>query len=189
MFKKLFNTAIALILKPSEAWKELSAKQTDDHESFLSNYVYPFIGIIAAASFIGIFFTRKEFDIQIALKSTIRATLSAAGGFWLASYILNEFMTGMFRREKNVKVCQRFVGYASSMMFALTIFLHLLPEFFFLRILELYTTYIVWEGAIPYMAINESKQLKFASIATAVIILTPALIEFVLYIMMPGLQV
>lgn len=87
-----------------------------------------------------------------------------------------------------MKLCQRFVGYSSSLMFALNIVLMLLPEFFFLRIFILYTFYIVWEGAGPYMQVAENERLKFAGIATVVILLTPAVIEFVLFMLMPGLR-
>lgn len=87
-----------------------------------------------------------------------------------------------------MKLCQRFVGYSSSLMFALNIVLMLLPEFFFLRIFILYTFYIVWEGAGPYMQVEENIRLKFVGIATAVILITPALIEFVLFLLMPGLR-
>ena len=87
-----------------------------------------------------------------------------------------------------MKLCQRFVGYSSSLMFALNIVLMLLPEFFFLRIFILYTFYIVWEGAGPYMQVEENERLKFVGIATAVILLTPALIEVLLFLLMPGLR-
>ena len=73
-------------------------------------------------------------------------------------------------------------------MFALNIVLMLLPEFFFLRIFILYTFYIVWEGAGPYMQVEENERLKFAGITTVIILLTPAVIEFVLFMLMPGLR-
>ncbi|MDR2914017.1 MAG: hypothetical protein LBV74_04150 [Tannerella sp.] len=188
MFKNLFNTAISLIFKPSDAWKGLSEKRTDDNESFLSGYVYSFIGMITLAAFIGVLFTRKEFDLQIALKASILALLSAFGGFFLASYFINELWHTLFHRERNIKLCQCFVGYSSSLMFSLNIVLSLLPEFFFLRFFVLYTIYIVWEGAIPYMDVEESEQLKFVSISTIIIVLTPLIIEFILGLLMPGLR-
>ena len=188
MLKKIFKTAISLIFKPSEAWKELSKKQYDDHESFLSGYVYPFIGLITLATFAGILFTRKGFDLQMALKESIVIVLSMFGGFFLASFFVNEIWKKVFHREHNMKLCQCFVGYSSSLIYMLNIVSNLLPEFFFLRILVLYTIYIVWEGAIPYMDIKESEQLKFAGITTMIILLTPLAIEFIAGLLMPGLN-
>ena len=179
---------MSLIFKPSEAWEGLKEKHTDDNESFLSDYVYPFVGMITLAAFLGILFTRKEFDFQIALKSAILALLSVFCGFFAASYLINEMLRSVFRRERNIKRCQCFVGYSSSLMFVLNMILSLLPEFFFLRFFVLYTIYIVWEGAIPYMDVEESKQLKFVGISTSIIILTPLIIEFTLGSLMPGLK-
>ena len=188
MYKNLFNTAISLIFKPSHAWKELKEKQADKSESFLSDYVYPFVGFITIAAFVGVLFTRKEFDVQTALKAAILALLSVFSGFFLASYFLNEIWHSLFHRERNLKQCMCFVGYSSSLMFALNIVLSLLPEFFFLRFFVLYTIYIVWEGAVPYMDVKESEQLKFVGFSTTIIILTPLAFELILGLMMPGLR-
>ena len=188
IIKIIFNTAIALIFKPMETWKKLSEKQKEDNELFLPDFIYPFVGLVTVASFVGILFTRKEFDVQIALKASILSLLSVLGGFFLASYLVNEVWRKMFHRENSFKQCLCFVGYASSLMFMLNILLSLLPEFFFLRFFSLYIIYIVWEGAIPYMKVTEDEQLKFVSISTAIIILTPLAIEFALGLFMPGLR-
>ena len=154
----------------------------------LSRFIYPLIGIVSVAAFVGVLFTRKEFDVELALKSSIRTLVSVFGGFYVASYVLNEFWQGLFNREKDLKLCQCFVGYASSLMFALNIVLTLLPEFFFLRIFVLYTFYIIWEGATPYMQVNETERMKFVGISTTLILLTPWIIEIILSMLMPGLS-
>lgn len=86
-----------------------------------------------------------------------------------------------------MKLCQRFVGYSSSLMFALNIVLMLLPEFFFCVYLY-YIRFISWEGAGPYMQVEEKIRLKFVGIATGLILLTPWLIEVILSMLMPGLR-
>ena len=187
MIKYIFSIAISLILRPLQTWKELKEKQEDGNESFLSNFIYPFIGVVTIAAFIGVLFTRKGIDFQIALKTAILVLLSVFGGFFLASYIINEVWHSIFKREREMSLCLRFVGYSSSLIFVLYIVLSLLPEFFFLRIFVLYTIYIVWEGAIPYMDVKESEQLKFVIISTIIIIATPLALELALGKFMPGL--
>jgi hypothetical protein len=189
MFKDIFDTTIWLIFKPSDAWKMLRKKRTDDKEKILSGYVYPFIGLITVTTFLGILFTRKEFDIQIALKSSIYTLISVFGGFFLSSSLLNEIWRGrLFKRRKDITLCQHFVAYSSSLMFSLHILLSLLPEFFFLRLFVLYTVYIVWEGSAAYMDVKASEQIKFVSTATAIILLTPLLLELILGLLIPGLK-
>ena len=187
MYKEILKWVIVIISQPTRAWEMLTKKE-EKNDEFLSRFVYPLIGLVTVAAFLGVLFTRKEFDVELALKSSIRTLVSSFGGFYLGSYFLNELWQNMFKRAKDMKLCQRFVGYSSSLMFALNIVLMLLPEFFFLRIFILYTVYIVWEGAGPYMQVKENQRLKFVGIATAIILLTPMLIEFALSLLMPGLR-
>lgn len=187
MYKEIFKWVIVIISQPAKAWGMLTKKE-EKHEEFLSRFVYPLIGFVTVAAFLGVLFTRKEFDLELALKSSIRTLVSSFGGFYLAAYLMNELWHSVFKRDKDMKLWQRFIGYSSSMMFALNIVLMLLPEFFFLRIFILYTFYIVWEGAGPYMNVGEKIRLKFVGFTTAIILITPVFIEIVLSMLMPGLS-
>lgn len=187
MFKELFNRLIAFIFKPVEAWQALSRKE-ESSEVFLSRFVYPLFGLMALSAFLGILFTRKEFDFEIALKSSIKILISSMGGFFLSVYILNELWRTVFKRAKDAKLMQRFVGCSSSLMFVLNIVLALLPEFIFLQMFVLYTAYIVWAGSGSFMKIEEGEQVKFTVWASVVIILTPTLISLFFWMLMPGLR-
>lgn len=188
MYKEIFKWVIALISQPRRAWAVLAEKENKGDE-FLARFIYPLIGLVTVSAFLGVLFTRKEFDVELALKASILTLISSFGGFFLAAYVLNEFMPSIFHKKKDMKLCERFVGYSSSLMFALNIVLILLPEFFFLRIFVLYTLYMVWEGAGTYMDIEESGRMKFVAISTALILLTPWIIEVILKMLMPGLRV
>ncbi|WP_080904824.1 Yip1 family protein [Parabacteroides sp. Marseille-P3160] len=187
MYKEILKWVIELTSRPAKAWEALSLRKDKDGD-FLRRFIYPIIALITIAAFLGVLFTRKEFDFQLALKSAIKAFVTTAGGFYLGAYFLNEAWRSFFNQEKDMKLCQRFVGYSSSLMFALNIVLTLLPEFFFLQIFVLYTVMIVWEGAEPYMGVSEKDRMKFVAIATAIILLTPLLIGSLLFLLMPGLR-
>ncbi|MDR1200940.1 MAG: YIP1 family protein [Tannerellaceae bacterium] len=190
MYKELFKWVIDIVSQPGKEWKELSEKEEKGDE-FLTRFVYPLIGLITVAAFVGILFRQKEFSVELALKSSIKALMSYFGGFFLAAYFLNELWQGMFKQEKDLKLCQRFVGYSSALMYSLTIILLLLPvsDFFFLRVFLLYTVYIVWEGATPYMKVPDAVRMKFTAIASALIVLLPEIIGRLLFMLMPGLRV
>lgn len=187
MYKEILKWVIAFISQPAKAWEMLSRKE-EKHEEFLSRFIYPLIGLVTVTAFLGVLFTRKEFDLEVALKSAINVLVASFGGFYFGAYLLNEAWQAWFGREKDMKLSMRFVGYSSALMFALNIVLTLLPEFFFLRIFILYTFYIVWEGAVIYLAVNEQERMKFSVIATLIILLAPAVIEFVLFLLMPGFR-
>lgn len=195
MYKELFRQVTELISRPGKTWKELAEKEEKGDE-FLSRFVYPFIGLIAASAFIGILFTEKEFSTELAVKASIRAFVSSFGGFYLAAYLLDKAWTGLFKREGNLKLWQRFVGYSLTAAFTIRILFALLPllplaEFFILRvfILSCATLYIVWEGAMPYMRIGEKIRFRFTLFVSFLIVLLPEIIDKFLFILMPGLRV
>lgn len=187
MYKDIFKWVILIITQPAKAWDEL-VKKEEKGDEFLTRFVYPLVGLVTLAAFLGILFTRKEFDVQLALKASIRTLVSAFGGFYLAAYTMNEIWQGVYKKEKDFLLWQRFVGYSSSLMFTLNIILMLLPEFFFLRIFILYTFYIIWEGSVSYMHIEEAERLKFVGITTVVVLVIPWIIEMALFMLMPGLR-
>ena len=98
MYSDIFKLVVAIISQPGKTWESLS-KREEDNEDFLSRFVYPLIGIVAVTAFLGILFTRKEFDVELALKSSIRTLVATFGGFYLASYLLNELWQGVFNRD------------------------------------------------------------------------------------------
>ncbi len=83
MYKEIFKLVVAIISQPGKAWDILTRKEEKDDE-FLSRFVYPLIGFVTVAAFLGVLFTRKEFDVELALKSSIRTLVAAFGGFYLA---------------------------------------------------------------------------------------------------------
>ena len=84
MYKEIFRWVIAIISQPAKAWV-LLAKKGEKQEEFLSRFVYPLIGFVTVAAFLGVLFTRKEFDLELALKSSIRTLVSSFGGFYLGA--------------------------------------------------------------------------------------------------------
>lgn len=189
MFKAVFLRLVAFISRPMDAWEALSRKKVkDEDDDFLSHFLYPIIGLIALAAFVGVLFTGQEFDFVIALKSAIKALVASAGGFFLASYLMNELWAIVFKRQRSMKIIQPFVGYSSSLLFVIEIVQSFFPELIFLRIPALYTIYMIWAGAVNFLRVENEVQLKFTTIASFIIIGTPAIISFLLFTLMPGLR-
>ena len=188
MFNDIYKRLTGLILKPGETWEQLSRNE-EEQTLFLSRFMYPLMGLIVLAAFLGVLFNEQEFDFQVVLKITIRTLISVAGGFFLGAYLLNEAWKGVFKQAGNAELCRFFVGYSSSLLFVLNMVTALLPEFIFLHIMVLYTVYIVWEGSIFYMKVNDKERLKFTVLASFIVMVTPFVIEHALRMLMPGLRI
>lgn len=192
MFKKLFKQLYEIIFRPTKAWNTLAEEKEEeiiDNEPFLKAYLYPIIGIVALLAFTGVFFHRKDFNVQLALRLMINVLVALFAGFFLASYLLSEAMAKIFSNDKQYKLCQRFVGYSSALVYVMYMILAIFPDFSFLSLILLYTIYIVWEGAISYMQIEEKQQTKFTLITSAIVLLCPFLIKEIMFLTMPGMRI
>ena len=56
MYKEIFKLVVAIISQPGKAWDILTRKEEKDDE-FLSRFVYPLIGFVTVAAFLGVLFT------------------------------------------------------------------------------------------------------------------------------------
>ena len=191
MLKKLFERLYRLIIQPAKTWNILADEKEEeivDNNSFLKTYLYPAIGIVALLTFVGVFFYKKEFDVQLAIRLMIKVLIALFAGFYLASFILSKVMEHIFFMANSYKLCQRFVGYSSALIYAMYILLAIFPDYGFLQLFLLYTIYIIWEGASDYMQIPENERNRFTAIATAIILLSPFIIEKMMFLTMPGMR-
>ena len=60
-------------------------------------------------------------------------------------------------------------------------------SFFFVSLF--FIRFTLWEGAESYMGVEENVKLKFVGIVSAVILLAPIIIDFLLSMLMPGFYV
>ena len=189
--KKIFDLLVGLVSQPARVWSDLSDKQGDNNEQFFKSYLYPLLGIVALLSFVGVLFSMTEGEgirtrlsfgesFQYALKNCIRLMIITFAGFHTASYVLSEVMKRTFKRPGEMILCQGFVGYTSAYVYLLILIRSLFPSLFFLYIFLLYVVYIIWEGAIPYMKIEENDQMKFTIWAGVIVLLTPFFVEIVI---------
>ena len=188
MYKQLFLLLYRLSVYPEKTWKELSGKQEEySREEFYRGYLYPLFGLIALFSFIGVFISRKEFVVDVALKMMIKDLLTYFSAFYLSSFALTKLLISVFRFPAERYVVERFTGYSSAVIYLVSILYSLFPSFFFLPILMLYTVYIIWQGAVFYLKLDESNWVKFTIFASVLIILLPKILDFIIALIMPGL--
>ena len=166
-----------MITNPEASWRKLSAHK--NHDSFINRYLHPIFGVISLTSFIGGLWIVPGGDLQTALKGAIVSLVTVYGGYYIASYILNEILP-RFGIPKDEPKVQQFVGYASALMYALFIILPFLSDFFVLWLFAFYTAYIVHTGYGVYIVGKEESRMHFTGIATAAILLTPAIIKLIL---------
>lgn len=179
-YKDLFKRAILLISSPAKAWEEINVEE--DRRKVFSAFVYPMIGLCGMAVFLGSLFSNGMGPIgfQKALTDCCAIFVSLFGGYFLAAYAINKIGTVVFQQKDDLALIQQFAGYALVVTFLLSILTGLITSFFILRwIFQFYIIYVVWEGARVLLHIDEKIQMSYTVMASLLLILCPAVLEFV----------
>ena len=177
-YKDLFHRVVALLSSPAKAWDEI-ANGGEEH-TVLPGFVYPMIGLCGLSEFIGAFIG-KDFmtDLfQVALTRSCGVAVSLFIGFFLASYLI-KLMNGQFNCQKSESDIQVFVGYSMVVTFVLQIISGLFSILIIHWILQIYTLFVVFEGARRLMKIHESRLTMYTIVTTLIILLSPTVIEFI----------
>ena len=177
-YRDLLHKVIILLTNPAKAWQEIDERR--EGRMVLPLFVYPLIGLCGLSEFIGTFIGRdmeKEL-FQIALTRCCAVAVSLFGGFFLATYLLKRINRRWYGGVSENRI-EEFVGYSMVVTLVLNIVGGLFPIEVLLWIVQLYTIFIVFEGARRLMKTNDTKIVSYTIVATCLVLLSPAVIEYV----------
>lgn len=177
-YKELFHRVVALLSSPAKAWEDIEKR--GEERLVLPGFVYPMIGLCGLSEFIGAFIGRDFMPdvFQVALTRSCGVAVSLFIGFFLASYLL-KMMNERFECDKSEGDIQVFVGYSMVVTFVLQIISGLFSILIIHWILQIYTLFVVFEGARRLMKIPEHRLTMYTILATVIILLSPTVIEFI----------
>lgn len=176
-YKKLFHKVIVLLSSPGKTWIEISEGGED--RNVLGSFVYPLIGLCGLAEFIGAFLGRDITPdvFQNALRSCCALAVALFGGFFLAVYLIEAVGKRWFATAYSKSMLHTFVGYSMVVTFVLDMVSSFFPIAILHWILQLYTLFVVFEGARRYLRVPETQLNTFTLVSTLFVLLSPAVIE------------
>ena len=178
-YKSLFQQIIALLSTPGKAWSEIAERGVG--RSVMPAFVYPLIGLCGLSEFIGTFIG-KDFSsvmFQVALTRCCAVAVALFGGFFLSAYLLDKLNHNWLGGKDSYDRILVFVGYSMVVTFVLNIVSGLFSIVVLHWILQIYTIVIVFEGVRRWLKVEENKQTAFTLVATIIILVCPAIIEFI----------
>ena len=175
MWREIVGIITQLLVATPKAWKDIYREKRSEGE-FLNNYLHPMFGLIAFTSFIGGLLFSTNGGIESALKQAIVGVVAVYGGYFIASYVLNE-MAEKFNLKKNMPMFKKYVGLSSVIIYLLYLITPFFPDFIILWLLALYTVHLLYTGAQYYLKVDKDKHLNFTLLSSAVTLFTPAAIN------------
>lgn len=174
-YKEIFNRTFNLISKPNLTWQEVALNEnTKVKEDF--KYFYTLLGVGMLATLIGSFIYTDENRVVTSILRSIVSGISMYAGFWTNYYLLTEFLNKRFQVYNRKRHNIRLLIYSMSLSIIINALTSIFPGLFFLKIINIYTLFIVWEGVSIMTSIDESNKTNFVLFLSIAIILIPILI-------------
>ena len=177
-YKELFRRLGTLITAPKKAWVEITTESP--RRDVMATFVYPLIALGGLAVLLSSLMEKgmERMTFQTAMMDICSYCISLFGGFFLASYLTDLVRQKLLNQPTDMPAAQLLAGYSMGIFFTADIIVALFPQFFIFKwILIAYTLYVVWEGSEIVFAVEEEQRMSFTALATASIVLSPALIR------------
>jgi hypothetical protein len=188
MYKELIRIVALIIAKPIKGWEYINTQKSTE-ENALNSFAYPLMGLGALSAFIVALINNSEHNgFQIALKEASLLFISSFIGLYTAAFLIRLFYEKYCAETMPFNTAIKFVVYSSTVIFIINFFNQVTSSIFFIQIFSLYTIYIVWEGSIHFLQVEDSKRAGFVLFSAFCMILSPILMIALMKFFMPGLQ-
>ena len=178
-YSNLFRKIGLLLSNPGKFW---SGMEESREGGVQTEFVYPMIGLCGLAEFAGTFLLydgNASELFQWALMRCCAVAVALFGGFFLAAYLLEKLCGRWIPAGCSRNDIQTLTGYSMVVIFVLDAVCSFYSILILQWILQLYTILIVFEGLRRYLKVGEDKLTLCTVAASAIVLLSPALIEFV----------
>lgn len=183
-YRALFIRIKNLIVSPSSEWTVIAEEELTG-VNVVHKYALPLIAFCSLAAFLGTAIYLEGFNVEESLKKALLIFCSLFFSVYVSMGALYYAMP-RFGLNQNRDLVFKFVAYSSTVIFAVKFVTELIPELFFLKILVLYTAYIVWEGVTPIFNIDEKFKPGFVTLASLILIAGNYLVLKFLHLLLPG---
>ena len=171
MIKDLFGLISLVILRPEQAWRLVKSRYTKPSDALSEKIFYPALGLLCLVAFVGSLLNAPGIDFMAAIKSSVLYLMTGLSAFYLnliAMPVIASKVPG-FRASRHR--WEAFILHAYAPIYLLTILFLIFPQLILLRILMLYTVYIVWIGCLQFWALPESRLFSATAIFSILIFL------------------
>ena len=184
LIKQLFTRSWKLTADTTAAWDEIAVEKNTPRDVFL-HYTLPLVIIcFIFSSFFGYLYA-DENRVTVGFLKGLTVAVSLLAGNLLA-YSMGVSALTHFLPHFSVKTnVARLVFYSFCLMYFLRIVTSIFPELFFLKVLNVFTAYLVWDGCRGVMGMNEDERSNFVLLITVMIIIVPLIIRYLLQWMLP----
>ena len=179
MYKRLYIRVKRLFINPDKEWVSIYHEDMTIRDIFFS-YSMPLILISTLAVFIGSLFNYHEMRFDIALIHAV-FTFIAFMTSLITAYFLMLKLIPVLNIKSDKETIFKLIALPSLLIYITHLIITLFPEIFFIRLLNLYAGFIIWEGYSHLFTTDKQKNVLLSFITSAFVLLLPLGIFQILY--------
>jgi hypothetical protein len=182
---KIFARSWGLMMSTASTWEEIADEQTKLNDSF-KLFVIPWVVLCTILSFVfGMLFAdNKVFATGFVNAATV--SFSLLTGYFLTRNITLSYITTNISAEFSKINIEKLVAYSFTVLYVMKMVTEIIPSLFFLKILNIYTAYIVWDGCATLLGLDEDYRGKVMLLVSVCIIFIPGIISRIIRFMLPA---
>ena len=185
MFKTILEDILTVSISQAQGWNKLDQSFDRKSKTFLSEYMYPLMGVTTLIRFVSVLISGS--GLEFAIKSACFTFVGLFASFFLSLFILSE-LNKKFLLNNNAKRIQMYMGYLFSILYVMDMILWIVPELFFINYAVFYVFYVAWLGMGPYLKVQDPKQQYYALGAVMLtLLIIPRFLNLILKFILPGL--
>ena len=179
MHKELYIRVKKLFINPDKEWVSIYHEDMTIRDIFFS-YSMPLILISTVAVFIGSLFNYNKPQLDIALIHAAY-TFVAFMTSLITAYFLMLKLIPIMHLKSDKETIFKLIALPSLLIYITHLIVTLFPEIFFIRLLNLYAVFIIWEGYSHLFNTDKQKNVLLSFITSAFVLLLPLGIFQILY--------
>ncbi len=180
----IFNRSWELMLSTSSAWNTIEQEDNSKNQ-VVRQFIYPWIIIctILVMTFDMVYSSGSI--IKTGFISALTTVIAYAGAFYTANYLSFRFLNQKFADKYTKHENEKIIAYSFTIIFIIKIITSAIPSLFFLKILNIYTIYLVWDACRAILKLDEEERGNYVLITTGLILLCPFIFNKILGAMLP----
>jgi len=178
MYKNLAVRLRNLFVAPFSEWQRIH-RESVTFNDMLSMFALPLIAIVTVATFISHLINQQAFVFELALKKALLVFMALFAGLFIAWYLVFRLMK-YFQMVPSRELAAKLTIFSSMPLYVASLITVLVPEFFFIQIVSLYSFYLAWAGTRHLPGPGKDRKVLFSVFIAFSILVLPFLVRVLL---------
>ena len=186
LLRHMFKRAWELVVSSSTTWDVIAAEKSN-MQMLRKQYIYPLTLSATCISFVFHWIYASERAFETAFLCAVITGVSLLGGYFIINFACLLYLQKTRPDLANKTDCETVVAYSYTVILLIEIITTIIPSFFFFKILNMFTAYLVWEGCRAVWLLKDEERGNIVLVFSLVLIFTPVIIGRIMHWMLPNI--